>query len=327
MTLTSCGGYNAKMLTKRSKDSQPRWHSHLWVFWVSLIAIWSALLASVGIADAGDVRLLNWLATLTTIGMIFGAIGWGVTRRRAHNRYAAELVKWSTDRAAIAERLAVARDLHDLVSNGLGAITMRAAAARLTASNACDDAAVIAFTEIEQASRQATLELRRMLFMLRASDSTSDSTSDDSTSTGSDPGSAGHNLATDLMQIISANRSAGLDISFNETALSALYDIPSTTQMTICAIIREGLTNVMRHCEPSRADLDISRQSKGIVIVIRDDGAAPGYQRAAGTGLGLTGLRERVQAVGGTLSACANPGASGWVLKACLPDTGVLDYA
>jgi len=288
----------------RSTAGQPKWRSYLWVFWASVITVWSALLATVAINDAGNARLINLMATLTTLGMIAGAIGWGITRRRAHNRYAAELVKWSADRAAISERLAVARDLHDLVSNGLGAITMRAAAARLTASSGLDDDAADAFAEIEQTSRQATLELRHMLTILRATDGMA----------------IERNLTADLQQIIATNRRNGLDIVCDEAAPTVLGDAPITVQMAACAVVREGLTNVLRHCGPSRVELTVERPGNGFVISIRDDGVAPGHEGTSGTGLGLAGLRERLAALGGTLSAMPSPESGGWLLTAFLPD-------
>ncbi len=97
-------------------------------------------------------------------GAVAAAV-WAVFRWRADRRvYERRLTEWAASEAVLAERLTIARDLHDIVSHGLGLITVRAASVRHLGKPAEVGAAL---TDIEQASRGATAELRRMLTVLR----------------------------------------------------------------------------------------------------------------------------------------------------------------
>ncbi len=243
---------------------------------------------------------------MVAISLIFAAaIGvtmWALLRTRAERRaYEAHLTEWVAEKAVQAERLRIARDLHDLASHGLGLMTVRAATANLTDEH--DEAERRqAFSDIERIGRETTTELRGMLTLLR---------------TGGDTPAPLRpvDALTDLPDIIDNARRAGLAVTLQQGDLA---NVPAGIQLTMCSVIREALTNTLQHAGPTTARVSIERTTTGITIDIRDDGPTPGWCPHAGTGNGLRGLRERLAIQRGTLTT--GPNDSGFRLLAHIPE-------
>jgi two-component system sensor histidine kinase DesK len=207
----------------------------------------------------------------------------------------------------LAERLRIARDLHDIVSHGLGMITVRAGTARHLHSqrpredeHPGEEALLEALADVENASREATQELRHMLEALRESDEVAPRHPTDSLES--------------LPAIIAGARRAGLHVELHHADLGALS--PSV-QLAICAIVREGLGNIARHAGSTRARIELSDVSDAVTVAVTDDGPSAGWAGEPGSGHGLVGLHERVTNLGGTLEA--GPHISGYRLSAKLP--------
>ncbi len=88
-------------------------------------------------------------------------------------------------------------------------------------------------------------------------------------------------------------------------------------QLAVCAVVRAALTNVLRHAGPTTVRVTIARQGDALNVTVDDDGKRPGWQPEPGAGYGLTGLRERVKAHGGTLAT--TPTRQGFRLYASIP--------
>ena len=224
----------------------------------------------------------------------------GRSDRRA---YEADLVGRSAAEAVAAERLALARDLHDIVSHGLGLITTRAAVARRLSHIDPDDLAV-ALDDIEHTSRATTTELRRMLTLLR--------TDTDAASLVPLPGLA------DIPDVVADAGRHHLTVDYTHNAgLSASAGVAAT----IFQIVKEGLANTLRHAGPTTVTIMIERVDDAITVAMADSGPAIGHRSepAAGHGHGLVGLSERVTALGGTLDS-GQVGSGGFQLGATIPD-------
>ncbi|MEU8173605.1 histidine kinase [Microbispora hainanensis] len=217
------------------------------------------------------------LALTVTVGALFHA-------RRQRIAYEARLTAWAGERAAQAERLRIARELHDIVSHGLGLITVRASAARYPGTR--DDSSA-ALSDIERIGRQTTTELRRMLNVLR-----------DSTGTTA-PLRPAESLQ-DLPAIIADAERAGPAVTLT---LGEIDDISSGAQLTVCSIVREALTNTARHAGPTSANVHVYRDGDWVVTSVWDEGPVDGWAPHPGAGHGIEMLRERVAAIGGTLRA------------------------
>lgn len=253
------------------------WRSTAWSVAWGVLAVLAALLLAVGFGDAR--------VALAGAGVIVAlVVAWAlVTTRRERRRYEEALTGWAAERAAQAERLRVATDLHDLVSHGLGTITLRASAARRVTGPAGDRERAQALADVERTSRQATTELRHVLGVLRAP--------------GPAPLRPAESLA-DLPAVVEAVRGSGVRPVLH---VEDLGEVPAGVQLTVCAVVREALANTARHAGPTTARVDLRRDGSVVVVEVRDDGPVPGWVAVPGAGHGLLGLRERVAAVDGTV--------------------------
>jgi len=228
---------------------------------------------------------------------------WAVQRLRTErSAHEVESAQWVASRAVLTERLAIARDLHDLVSHGLGLITVRAAAARYVNAAEPDATALLeALDDVETISRQATGELRDMLRTLRES---------------ADPAPLrpADTLAT-MPEIVDGARRAGLTV---DVLVTPLPPVSAGVQVAICAVVREGLANSARYAGATEVQVSLSPVLGGVRVAVVDAGPTRPWHVAPGSGHGLVGLRERVTSLGGTLDARTDGG--GYRLEASLPD-------
>ena len=99
-----------------------------------------------------------------------------------------------------------------------------------------------------------------------------------------------------------------------------LEAIPRQTGAAVYRITREALTNVVRHANASNASVQVDHHDGRVQVAIRDDGAGAGNGRAPGsaTGHGIAGMRERAEALGGSLSA-GPASEGGFLVTASLP--------
>ena len=246
----------------------------------------AAAAAVVGVVAVGALAVLTWALLVT---------------RRQRRAYENELTAWAAERAAHAERLRIARELHDLASHGLGLITVRAAAARTVTGPAGDAERAAALADIERAGRQATTELRRMLAVLRGPGDES-------------PLRPAETLA-DLPRVVEAAGAGGVTATLE---VDELGEVSGGTQLAVCAIVREALANTARHAGPGEARVTVRREGDTIVVTVTDDGPGAGWVPHPGAGAGLAGLREQVMALGGTLHA--GRVGRGYQLTARLPE-------
>ncbi|AZM56476.1 hypothetical protein DMA15_31070 [Streptomyces sp. WAC 01529] len=217
-------------------------------------------------------------------------------RRDAEHRRAEQI------RAAVtAERHAVARDLHDTVAHAVTLMVLQATGTRLVAHKD-PDAAVTALASIEKAGRQAMEDLRSMLHVLRH-----------------DPGSPEGPPPTleQLAALVDAARSSGVDATLDTGALT--MELPRPLAVTAYRTVQEGMTNAARHAPGAPVRITLRSTSGQFTIAVTNgppDGDRP--SPTTGSGTGLAGLRERVTALGGTLTA-GPQGDGGYTLTATLP--------
>jgi signal transduction histidine kinase len=183
------------------------------------------------------------------------------------------------DRQASAERLRIARELHDTLAHALVAINVRAG---VTAHLGVGQDAEQALTEIKDVSAQALTDLRATLDVLRDRDSP-----------------APRDPALDLDGVpglVERARAAGLHADA-EFALNGA-SIPSVVGQAGFRIVQESVTNVMRHARASHMQVRVATHGDELLIDVTDDGeGSPNGGRTGGHG--LRGMAERAAAVGG----------------------------
>jgi signal transduction histidine kinase len=252
---------------------------------------------------AGGIAL--WFA----VAWVFG----GVYRKR--REYLEALQEQTAARVVMAERLRIARELHDSVAHSIGIITvLSGAAARVVETK--PEQARQALTGIETTSRQTLLELQRMLGALRRAEP------DDAMPQAAPLAPAG-SLA-DVPQL--AERTAGAGVRVHVTWQGEQRPLPPEIELSAFRIIQESVTNVVRHSGARTCRVAVGYEPTGVRIEVVDDGddglGGPGRPRfaagAGGSGFGLLGMRERVTLLSGQFSAGQRP-EGGFRVTASLP--------
>ncbi|MFI2644434.1 sensor histidine kinase [Streptomyces sp. NPDC018610] len=182
------------------------------------------------------------------------------------------------------ERDRIARDLHDLLGHSLTVITVKSGLARKLAATG-SERAVDEITEVEQLSRRTLADVRAAVSGYREV-----------------------TLAGELARGRELLRAAGVEARLPPTT----EPVGVEQQELFGWVVREGLTNVVRHARATRCEVILTESA----VEIRDDGAGA-VGGTGGAGNGLAGLRERVAEAGGVLEA--GPVAPrGWRLRVAL---------
>jgi signal transduction histidine kinase len=206
---------------------------------------------------------------------------------------------------ANAERLRIAREMHDVVGHGLAAINMQAQVA-LHVLDRRPEQARLALDAISQSSQDALGELRATLAVVRAPGGAA----------GDGDGRRPAATLTQLDRLVSRMVGSGLHVTVKINGERP--DLPTAVDLAGYRIIQESLTNVLRHAGPATATVGVDYQPDALVVEVLDDGSArPGRPARVG-GNGITGMSDRAGALGGTLTAGPRPGG-GFGVHARLP--------
>jgi signal transduction histidine kinase len=207
--------------------------------------------------------------------------------------------------AVATERTRIAREVHDIVTHSLSVMVALADGAAATAVGAPDRAGE-AMRQVAVTGRQAIGEMRRIVGTLRTDDDADHGDHADHRPT---PGLG------DLEELLDQVRATGLPVRLVVEGRPRL--LAPGAQLAIYRIVQESLTNVRKHAAgASAATVTLRYADDGIETEISDDGRAPGTPDA-GDGHGITGMRERAAAYGGTVTAGPCPGG-GWLVRARL---------
>jgi signal transduction histidine kinase len=246
-------------------------------------------------------RALGWLGVVPAAGWVVvpGALGYGLRlRHQAGLQARAEAIR----QRVADERLRVAQEVHDVVGHGLAAIKMQADIALHVMSRRPGQAQV-ALETISRTSRQALDELRTTLAAVRHADG------DDRSPT------AGLGRLDDLRRRMAE---AGVTVRLHTTGERA-GALPAAVDLAGYRVVQESLTNVLRHGRCERADVTVRYTADSVTVTIANPitgTPAPG----ADTGTGISGMRARVEALGGDF--VAGPVARRFEVQARLPTGG-----
>ena len=251
-------------------------------------------------------------------GLLWGGIlvggaalaGFALRDRRRHVSQLAELAhqlelaRDENARAAVAgERARIARELHDVVAHSVSVMVVQAGAAE-EVLGADPVKAREPLRSVQDTGRQALVELRRLLGVLRTDHSEA--------ALAPQPG-------LDQVGALAAQvREAGLAVELRVDG--ARDGIPAGVDLAAYRIVQEALTNVLKHATASHAAVHVGYRPDAIELQVLDDGHGPigaGHD-GAGTGQGLIGMRERASLYGGVVEA--RPRAEGgFAVRARLP--------
>jgi signal transduction histidine kinase len=241
------------------------------------------------------VVLTAWLITLVSVTEV-------VRSHRDRTREAARSQAETLRRQATEERLRIARELHDVVAHHMSLINLQAGAA-LHRTHDETHPSHEALTVIKDASKQALVELRSILGVLRQVD-------------GDAPRAPTPGL-DHLAGLVARAESAGLRVHLDTNG--SIDDLPRNVDLAAYRIVQEALTNVARHSNHPDAAVSIRRHDDTLTIDVLDEGTAPPPREPLPTGgNGIAGMKERATSVGGRLHVGPRP-ARGYAVHAHLP--------
>lgn len=196
-----------------------------------------------------------------------------------------------------AERVRIAREVHDITAHSLSAVSIQAAAAeRLIDQN--PQAAKEAIETVRVTAKSALDDIRSMIGVLRHGDDAAPTTP-----------TAGTEHLEDLATYL---RRAGIETVLDVHAYDRA-DVPAHIDMALFGIAREGVTNIVQHAQAHHATIRLACEKDSACLVIEDDGQGCGCaageqlpEAPDGQGHGITGMAERVHVLGGTFTAGDN---------------------
>lgn len=225
--------------------------------------------------------------------MLLIAVGTGLYFRARDNERTSQLAA-SVAAAQNAERLALARELHDVVAHYVTAIVVHAQAGQLSRETAEQ-----VLPTIEASGYEALTAMRRLVGTLRDGDSA---------------GPAASSSLVDDVRALAAESGLPVRLSFD------LRDaVPQELARSVLRLVQESLTNTQKHASAvSSVDVALSSSDGVLHLSVADDGVASGVPVGGSGGYGLVGMRERVELLGGTFSAGRRE-PTGWTVRAELP--------
>jgi signal transduction histidine kinase len=276
---------------------------------------------------------VTWLPTVALVRIVLAAGGaWLVglvirgqfSARSAHLEIMKERAELTearrqeeTRRATMAERLRIAREMHDVVAHHLSVVVIQAQGAQRTIGRD-PGRAMAAMTQVEQTGRTALEEMRGLLGLLRSGEQADDG---DDAATGDD-GAGQARLAppglTDIDALAQEMRASGLPVIVHTAGEPG--EIRADVSLTVYRIVQEALTNVVKHAGPATATITLTFGDT-LDIDVTDDGRGAAADLAAGipgAGHGTVGMRERVAMLNGHLVVGPRPGG-GFRVHATIP--------
>lgn len=229
---------------------------------------------------------------LDSLFPVAAALAWGAAMvlglilRDADARHRRELERVRSD-----DRLQLARDLHDLVAHHVTGIVVRTRAAQAVPSH--DPAEV--YDEIEQAAAEALTATRGLVGVLRSDDP----------------------LPSPSLVLGDVVRAAAGDASVHIAADVEAFPLPPQVSVALHRVVMEALTNARRHSRAAVVRVAARSEEGELVLEVDNDGVLPGTP--GGGGHGVTGMAERMAALGGELTAGPH-GDGGWRVTARIPD-------
>ncbi|MFF5288005.1 sensor histidine kinase [Paractinoplanes globisporus] len=270
----------------------------------SLIFLGGFLARDISVAPAGrpgqeiverTSLLLGWFVAANVAGLV----------ARQHRAYLEQVEQRALEaertreemglRRAGEERLRIARDLHDSLTHSISVVKVQAGIAVHLARKHGEEPSA-ALLAIQEASGAAMRELRATLDVLRSPDADT------------------VGLAR-VDELVERTRAAGFPVQV--TVVGEPPELPAEVDQAGYRVVQEALTNVARHAGPATAEVRVEYADDLLTISVTDDGLATASLPVT-PGVGLSGMRERVTGLGGTLHTAPRDGG-GFVVRATFP--------
>lgn len=278
------------------------WAVSGWSLGVVLTAL-SPLLGGEMLEEGGVANGVVLVSLSGAIGLLGAMVRlWGLSSSRVEQAESLS-VEEARRRRELEERNRIARELHDVVAHSMSVISVQATTARYR-NPGIDAAAQREFEEIAGSSREALGEMRMLLSVLRG---------EDDAPTAPEPG------LEEIDALVENTRASGTAIRY-EVLEDGVPQANPATGLAAYRTVQEALSNALRHAPGAAVDVVLFLEAPHWLSISVVNEAPPSVPRqpAPGAGLGLSGIRERVAAVGGTAEMGPTPGG-GFAVRASLP--------
>lgn len=255
---------------------------------------------------------LMWILQVQNISVLAVAMAFGIaisTYRRyivevkARAQADAEAREEETKRRISQERIAIAREVHDITAHSLTAVNLQATAAeRLIDKD--PQTAKQAIQQVRSTSKEALTQIRQLVHGLREND---------------EPAEMAPTSGTEALDsLITFAAQAHVDVSIDRTNYKK-SEVPSYVDVVLFDIAREAMTNIIRHAHAVHAHIKLGISANHAYITISDDGEGVAQEDDMHShGNGLVGMAERARILNGTLYAGNRP-EGGFVVHAEIP--------
>jgi len=272
----------------------------LWWMWALTLIPWCLWLA----VDVPNPKVpASATVAFTAVVVAVDSMG---SRLRAQRALVTQTERTEAERArraVLEERTRIARELHDVVAHHMSLIAVRAETAPYRLSD-LPESARAEFGSLSEVAREALTDMRRLLGVLRQDQPA---------------GLAPQPQLADLPALVDAARRAGVSVELSVPP--ALDQVPSGVGLCAYRIVQESLSNASQHAPGAAVTVSVTRDSGAVLLRVANGPggpAGPPQNDDRRPGHGLTGMRERVALLGGSLSAGPAP-EGGFVVSAVLP--------
>jgi signal transduction histidine kinase len=273
----------------------------LWWMWALTLLPWCAWLVK-------DVPDLNGPASatvaFTAAAIVVDSIGSRLRVQRVLTVQTAHADAERARRAVLEERTRIARELHDVVAHHLSLIAVQAETAPYRLDQLPEPVRA-EFGSLSEVAREAMTEMRRLLGVLRQ---------DQPAALAPQP------RLTDLPVLVDTARRAGVNVEMSVPV--ELDEVPPGVGVCAYRIVQESLSNASQHASGAAVTVSVDHDARAVQLRVANGpgvtAVRPQDARERGLGHGLTGMRERVALLGGSLSAGPTP-AGGFMVSAVLP--------
>ncbi|WP_405486291.1 sensor histidine kinase [Streptomyces sp. NBC_00096] len=251
-----------------------------------LVLLWGTRLAEPGLGPLS----VGFVTVTTTVCWVAGD---GSRRLRELTRQLRLEQEEKARRAVVAERIQIARELHDVIAHHVSVISVQTGLAGYVFSSD-PPTARRALDTIGASAHEALAEMRRMLVVLR----------EDGTAPAEEapPGVSGLGRLDDLVRRVGA---AGVPVDVTITGTA--YALPPGIDLCAYRVVQEALTNVLKHAPTAHTTVRVHYAEDEVRVRVKDDGRGDGPTGSAGpsggSGQGLVGMRERAKIYHGTVTA------------------------